>query len=172
MNSDKEKLFQVTRENHLKFESHIKYLCSNASQKLYALSRVSSYMSLNQRRMIRQSFNTFQFGYCSLTWMNHNRSLKNNINRIHEGALTMVYRDKKSTFKELFEKDNSVTIHLKNLQVLVTEMYKVQITCSPEIMNKVFPKNEPIYEYDLRNTSDFVACRINTDGTDRNLDHT
>ena len=29
---------------------------------------------------------------------------------------------KKSTFKELLEKDNSVTIHVKNLQVLVTKV--------------------------------------------------
>ena len=52
INSDKEKLVGVTTDNHLKFESHIKNLCSKASQKLYALSRVSLYMSLNQHRMI------------------------------------------------------------------------------------------------------------------------
>ena len=31
---------------------------------------------------------------------------KQYINRIHERALRIVYRDKKSTFKELLEKDN------------------------------------------------------------------
>ena len=41
-------------------------------------------------------------------------------------------------------------------------MYEVQNNCSPEIMNKVFPINEPIYEYDLSNTSNFVARRIKT----------
>ena len=59
-------------------------------------------------------------------------------------------------------KDNSVTFHLENLQVLVTEMYKVQDVCSPEIMNKVFPINKPIYEYELGNTFDFAARRIKT----------
>ena len=39
-------------------------------------------------------------------------------------------------------------------------MYKVRDNCSPEIMNKAFPINEPIYEYNLRNTSDFAARRI------------
>ena len=56
--------------------------------------------------------------------MNHNRSLNNNTNRIHEKALRIVYRDKKPNFKELLQKDNYVTVHVKNLQVLVTEMYK------------------------------------------------
>ena len=82
--------------------------------------------------------------------------------RIHERALRIVYRDKESTFKELLEKDNSVTVHVKNLQVLVTEMYKVQNNCSPKIKKKVFTTNEPIYEYHLRNTSDFAACRVKT----------
>ena len=41
-------------------------------------------------------------------------------------------------------------------------MYKVQNNCSPELMNKVFPINEPIYEYDLRNTTNFATRRIKT----------
>ena len=103
-----------------------------------------------------------QFGYCPLIWMNHNRSLNNNINKIHERALRKVYRDKKATFQELLENDNNVTVHVKNLQVLVAEMYKVENNCSPEIMRKVFPIDESISEYDLINTSDFVARRIKT----------
>ena len=41
INSHKEKLLGVTIDNHLKFESYRKKLCSKASQKVYALSRVS-----------------------------------------------------------------------------------------------------------------------------------
>ena len=41
-------------------------------------------------------------------------------------------------------------------------MYKVQNNCSPQIMNKVFPISEPIYEHYLINTSDFAAHRIKT----------
>ena len=163
MNSDKERLLGVTIDNHLKFESHKEPLCSKASQKLYALSRVSSYDSLNQRSMIMQAFTIFQFGYCPLIWMNYNWSLNNNIYRNHERVLRTVYRDKKSTFKELLEKDNSVTFHVKNL-VLLTEMYKVQTDCSPEIMNNFFPTNEPCYEYDLRSNSNFAARRIKAVG--------
>ena len=126
MSCDKEKLLGVTIDNHLKFESHIKHLCSKGSQKLYALSRASLYMSLNQRRKIMQSFTMSQFGYCPLIWMNHNRSINNNINRIHERPLRTAYRGKKSTFKELLEKDKLVFIYVKNLQVLVTKMYNAQ----------------------------------------------
>ena len=63
-NSIKEKLLGVTIDNDLKFESHIESLCSKASQKLYALSRMSSYMGLGQRRLIMKSFINSQFSYC------------------------------------------------------------------------------------------------------------
>ena len=56
INSDEENLLGVTIDNHLKSELHIKHLSSKAGQKLYALSRVSLYMSLSQRRMIMQLF--------------------------------------------------------------------------------------------------------------------
>ena len=42
-------------------------------------------------------------------------------------------------------------------------MKNPQDNCSPEIMNKVFPTNKPICDYDLRNTSDFAARRIKTE---------
>ena len=99
INSDQEKLLGVAIDNHLKFELHIKNFCSKTSQKLHAFCRISSCTSLNQRRMIMKSFIVSQFGYCPLIWMNHNRSLNNNINRIHERTLRIVYIDKKSTFK-------------------------------------------------------------------------
>ena len=63
-NSKKEKLLGVTIDKDLTFESHIESLCSKASQKLYALLRVSSYMGLGQRRLIMKSFINSQFGYC------------------------------------------------------------------------------------------------------------
>ena len=35
--------------------------------------------------------------------------------------------DKQSTFAELLEKDDSVSTHIRNLQILVIEMYKVVV---------------------------------------------
>ena len=61
--------------------------------------------------------------------MNHNPSLNNNINRIHESALRVVYKDKNSTLKELLENDNSVTVDVKNLQVLVTKISRYCLKC-------------------------------------------
>ena len=48
------------------------------------------------------------------------------------------------------KKDNSVSIHHKNLQALVIEMFKVYTKTSPEIMQEVFQVKEQ-GNYNLRN---------------------
>ena len=48
-------------------------------------------------------------------------------------------KDVCSSFEDLLKKDNSVSIHHKNLQALVIEMFKVHTKTSLEIMLEVFP---------------------------------
>ena len=48
----------------------------------------------------------------------------------------MEYNDKKATFKELLDKDKAVSMHPSNLQILVTEMFKVNTGESPSIMHE------------------------------------
>ena len=69
-------------------------------------------------------------------WMCHSRALNNKINRLHEGCFCIIYNDKTSTFKELLEKDNSVSIHYRNIQAVATEMHKVANGISLEIMRE------------------------------------
>ena len=68
---------------------------------------------------------TSQFSYCPLIWMSHSMTLNNYINNIHERALRLTYKDKQFLFKQLLEKDDSVTVHHKILQGLVAEIFKV-----------------------------------------------
>ena len=70
--------------------------------------------------------------------MFHNRTLNNRINRIHERALRIVYNDYDSSFDKLLEKDNSVTIHHRNIQALAIEIFKVINGISPKFMNEIF----------------------------------
>ena len=72
-----------------------------------------------------------------------------------------VYDDKISTVKELLEKDNSVSIHYRNVQALAIEMYKVANGISPEIMNEIFQLREKSH-YNLRYTSEFIIPPIHS----------
>ena len=62
--------------------------------------------------------------------MCHNKTYKNKINRLLEKCLRLIYNDKRSSFDDLLEKDNSVFIHYKNLQALAIKMFKVHTKTS------------------------------------------
>ena len=159
-NSASEKLLGVTIDSKLNFNEHVTKLCKNASAKLHALARISNYMTTDKLRVLMKAFIESQFGYCPLIWMFHSRKLNNVINRIHERALRIVYKDQNSTFQELLNKDDSVSIHHRNLQKLVTEMYKVKNKLSPSIMNNVF--EEQHIPYSLRNDNTWASSNIRT----------
>ena len=141
-NSDTQKLLGITIDNELKFDIHVANLCKKASQKLHALARISKYMSLRQRRIIMKSFINSQFGYCPIVWMFHSRTLNRRINNIHERSLRIVYEDYKSSFEELLQKDNTVTVHERNIQTLAVEVFKVKIGMAPKIMEDIFQLKE------------------------------
>ena len=92
--------------------------------------------------------------------MFHNRKLNNQINRIHEIALRIVYQDHNSTFDELLAKDGSFNVHDHNLQKLLIEIFKVKKKLTPKIMNEVFDILECLYS--LRNELRFTSQNIRT----------
>ena len=59
--------------------------------------------------------------------MFHSKTLNNRINRLHERALKIAYKYTFYKFQELLDKDNSYTIHERNLNCLAVEMFKVQM---------------------------------------------
>ena len=89
-----------------------------------------------------RAFVLSQFNYCPLVWIFHSSEINNRINRIHERALRIAYKDQHSTFQELLDKDGAVTIHHRNIQILAIEIYKFMHNLSPKIMEEVFKLND------------------------------
>ena len=103
-----------------------------------------------------------QFSYYPLVWMFHDRSVNKKINKIHERALRIAYKDSCSNFEELLTKANSVTIHHKNLQLLATEIFKTQRNLNPSFMNQIFMEKDT--PYTLRSGRNISAPKPNTTG--------
>ena len=158
--SQRQKLLGVDIDRQLKFDNFIFSLCKKASRKLSALARLSSYLKIDQKRVLMKYFIESQFSYCPLTWMYHGRKASNRINHLHERALRIVYNDNISSFEELLRRDDSCSIHHKNLKHFAIELYKVQNNLSTPIMNELFEFRD--ISYQLRNRNDFSKVKVNT----------
>ena len=62
------------------------------------------------------------------------KGASNEINGAHKRALRALYGDYESTFEELLDKIKSMTIHKKNLQILMIEVYKTINHLNPAYM--------------------------------------
>ena len=157
-NKKEQKLLGIKFDSFLSFKGHITSL-KKASQKLHALARIVNYMDLHKRKVLMKAFITSQF-QLSINLVLHSRTLNNRIN-IHESALRLTYNDNQSSFKQLLEKDHPVTVHHKNLQVLVTEIFKVKNDLVPDIMKDVFQLKEPPYNLQLE-SNHFTRRNVKT----------
>ena len=98
-------------------------------------------MDISKNRSVINAFILSQSSYCPLIWMFRSRKLNHKINKIHELALRIVHNDHQCTFEELLERDNSFTIHERNLQNLDIEMFKVNNGLSVQLKLKHMANN-------------------------------
>ena len=159
-NDQSVELVGVKIDKNLNFTEHVTKLCKKGSQKLHALARISKHLSKDKLKIFMKSFVTSQFNYRPLTWMFHNRTLNNKINKLHERALRVVYKDINLSFQDLLDLDNYMTIHHRNIQKLAIEMYKIKNKLSPIPMMDIFRNH--VNTYDLRNKKCLEIGKVRT----------
>ena len=81
--------------------------------------------------------------------MFHTKKLNNRVNSIHEKALRLTYQNRNLSFDELLKLEKSGSIHYRNLQHLLTDVYKVKMGLSPPIMNDILTLDQNA-SYNLR----------------------
>ena len=112
--------------------------CKQASNKLYALALISSYLNERKRKLLMKSFIISQFNYCPIVWMYFQRTSNNLISRIHERSSRIAYNDYVSDFSSLFDKDESVNIHQRNIHALALEIYETIDNLNPNFTDEIF----------------------------------
>ena len=74
--------------------------------------------------------------------------------------MRIVYNDFKSSFKNPLEKDGTVSIHVKNMQKLATEIFEISENFSVPLMSELF--YQKVNHYDLRNPYEFSIPNVNS----------
>ena len=74
--------------------------------------------------------------------MFHSRAMEHRINRIHKGNLRLIYSNQTQLkSKENLDKNKTVNIHQRNIQILATKIYKAKTKIFLEIVNSLFEFN-------------------------------
>ena len=136
--SSEEKLLGITIDKKLNFNSHLNKLCKRVSAKVTALGRIVKLLPFYRKRTLLKTFIESQFSYCPLIWIFCSRRINRKINHIHERALRLVYDNYTASFDDLLKKDNTVSIHHRNIHYVAIEMYKVKHNLSPPLMRDIF----------------------------------
>ena len=118
-------------------------------------------MPLEKRKLLINLFFKSQFEYCPITWMFHSRALNNRINDLNYRTLRLIYQEYTLIFKELLEKDDSVTIHYRNIRNIAIEMFKAKNNLLPIVMKEIFPDRNYSGPH-LRSQVDFEVPPVNS----------
>ena len=70
------------------------------------------------------------------------RRSSNLINKVQEITVRITYNDQLTDFKSLLSNHNEITIYQRNLQVSMTEIYKIINHIAPPIMPSLFEIRE------------------------------
>ena len=160
-NSKGQKIIAVIIDNKLNFKNHISELCKKISQKIAAFSRLSSHLNNSEKKLIFNSIIKSQFSYCPLVWMFCSRTSNNMINKLHERSLRIILNDYSSDFNILLENNNDICNHHRNIQALLTEVFKIKNELASPIMESIL-NFKRFNTYNLRNFQELATERKRT----------
>ena len=96
--------------------------------------------------------------------MFHERVLNAKVNKIQERALRIVYKNSRANYKTLLKLDNAVSIHQRNLQYLMIELYKTKNNLNPSFMSEIVEARDVQYDLRCKNTLGIQSARTTSYG--------
>ena len=123
-------------------------------------------MGTEKLQRLMRAFVLSHFSYCPLVWMFYDRALNHRTNHIYERALRIAYKDYENDFGFLLEQSESVPIHVRNLQLLITEMYKTIGGLNPPFMKEIFMQRNISYSLRYGDNAQVPTVRTTSFGVE------
>ena len=135
-------LLGVTIDDKLTFIRHIEDLCKRANQKINAIQRIVHKIDEEKAKLLYNAYFQSNFEYCPLIWAFCYKRSNNLIKQTQKRALQILNKNKKLSYNELLLKYSFVSIHVRNLQLMMTEIYKIKSKLNPPFMWSLIAEKE------------------------------
>lgn len=132
------KLLGISIDDKLMFLPHIKDLTRRANNKIKALLRLSHNISESRRNILFQTFIISFFNYCPLIWIFGSKQANTLLEKCHFRALRARFLDFSSSYENLLKKGETTSLHVRNLRLMLEEVFKSFHGLSPPILHGIF----------------------------------
>ena len=136
------KLLGMEIDCKLTFNKHIETLCSKVNKKVSAFARLNNCISREQESTVCNAAILSSFNYCPLIWLFCNKGANKEIDHTHKHAFRILYKDYESSFETLLAPSGRNSIHIKNLQKLMKEIYKSMNHLNPSIVSEFIKRSQ------------------------------
>ena len=160
------KLLGVIIDSKLRFNEHVKIICQKTNNKFKAFSWVVRYLEPQKASLIYNSFILTNFNYCPLIWMFCGKTTNDKVNSVHTRALRVLLDDYTSSFGELLHRKEEVTIHEKNVQKRMLEVYRCMTLANPSFLWELFNKKVLPYSFRINNLLQLPNTRTKKYGSE------
>ena len=156
-NTNCEKVLRVKVDNKLNFNNHLDSINKKSSCKINVLSRTTPFTKYVKGGFLWTHFLThnftiiLQFGCFKVAQLTGRLSMYT--------KESWVYSDFMTSFENLSEKDGTVSLRVKNQQILATEMIKILKHFSILLMSELF--YQKVNHYGLRNPYEVSIPNVN-----------
>ena len=110
-------LLGITLDKNLDFKSHIENICCKANNKIKALFRIRSFLTLEQAKVLAEAYILSNFRYCPLVCMLCEKCSNNLIIKTHYRCLRGIYNTQTKMYCYLLRINGKIDIHTQNIQI-------------------------------------------------------
>ena len=138
------KLLGLEIESKLNFNKHITQLCKKSIGQLNALCRLKSFLNIDQRKILVNSFIYANHKYCPLVWYICSKKSMNKIKIIQYRALQFLHNDYNSDYNTLLKKPDKCSMEVRRRRTMALEIFKSLNDLNPSFMKNLFNKRNNI----------------------------
>lgn len=132
------KLLGIEIDSKLNFDKHITQLCKKSASQLNAIIRLNSFLNLEQKTLLVNSFIYANFNYCPLVWHFCSKASMKKIEKIQYRALQFLQNDYESDYNTLLIKTQKCTMEVSRLRTMALEIFKSLNELNPPFMKNLF----------------------------------